>query len=96
MESNEESSIAKNCAITSEHVISEPSTAKEISDVMLEFSKKLEDSAELVHNTCSLDEWKAYKKAAAAIYFEVFVSVLEPLYKKHPSLKPPDWDDRQD
>jgi hypothetical protein len=82
----------KACSLTSEHVISDSSTAEKISELMLAFSKKLEDSAELVHSTCSMDEWKAYKKAAAGIYFEMFVSVLEPLYKKHPSLKPPDWD----
>jgi len=40
-----------------------------------------------VHNTCSVDEWKAYKEAAGRIYFEMFVYVLEPLFKKHPSLK---------
>jgi hypothetical protein len=37
-----------------------------------------------------------YKRAAAATYIEMFVSVLEPLYEKDPSLKPPDWDHRQE
>ena len=78
--------------LANKYVISDFSTAQKISQLMLEFSKELEISAELVHTTCSLDEWTAYKKAAAGIYFEMFVYVLEPLFKKHPSLKPPGWD----
>jgi hypothetical protein len=80
------------CLLANKYAISDFSTAQKISLLMLEFSKQLETSTELVHSTCSLDEWKAYKKAAAGIYVEMFASVLEPLFKKHPSLKPPDWD----
>jgi hypothetical protein len=93
---NESSATHKICSLAGKHVISDASAAREVSQAMLEFSKKMEDTAELVHNTCPLEEWKAYKKAAAGIYIEMFVSVLEPLYKKHPSLKPPDWDDREE
>ena len=82
----------KACLLPNKYAISDISTAEKISQLMLAFSKELEDSTELVHSTCSLEEWKAYKKAAAGIYIEMFVSVLEPLFKKHPSLKPSDWD----
>jgi hypothetical protein len=82
----------KGCSLAIGYAISDFSTAQKISQVMLDFSKELEASTELVHGTCTVDEWKAYKKAAAGIYIEMFVSVLEPLYSRHPSLKPPDWD----
>ena len=78
--------------LATKYVISDFAAAQKISQLMLEFSKQLETSTELVHSTCSLDEWKAYKRAAARIYIEMFVYVLEPLFKKHSSLKPPDWD----
>ena len=72
--------------------ISDPRAAEEISSLMLEFSRRLEETVKLVHDTCSLDEWKEYKRVAGTIYLEIFVWILEPLYKKYPSLKPEDWD----
>jgi hypothetical protein len=97
MEPNaENTAIDRVCALVYPNVISNPSTARQISDIMLEFTKQLEESTELVRTTCSVAEWKAYKKAAATIYGEMFLSLLEPLYKKHPSLKPPGWDNRNE
>jgi hypothetical protein len=82
----------ESCPLHGVNTLSNPRVAAEISSMMLDFSKRLEESTELVHRNCSADEWKAYKKAAATIYVEMFVNVLEPLYKKHPALKPADWD----
>ena len=86
MEANE------SCPLDGANTISDPVVAEEISSIMLGFTKKLEESTELVRRSCSAEESKVYKKAAATIYIEMFVNVLEPLYKKHPSLKPPNWD----
>jgi hypothetical protein len=80
------------CALTSELAISDATAAREVSTMMLEFGSRLEQSTELVHSSCSVEEWKAYKRAAATIYADMFIYVLEPLYKEHPSLKPPEWD----
>lgn len=79
------------CALKDVLAISDPLAAREISALMLDFSDKLEKSVELVRDTCSVDEWKAYAKVAGGVYIDLFVWVLEPLYKKHPSLKPPNW-----
>ncbi len=80
------------CPLQSALRISDPSVAEQISGMMLEFTTNLERSANHVHAICPPEESKAYKKAAAGIYIEIFLNVLEPLYKQHPSLKPPDWD----
>jgi hypothetical protein len=92
MSSIEDDKNEKSCSLTWEHSISDFSAAREISDLMQDFTKKLEYSADVVNRTCPEAEWRAYKKAVGTIYFEMFLLVLEPLYKQHPSLKPPNWD----
>jgi hypothetical protein len=80
------------CPITGDFAISDQGLAREISEFMLAFSKSLQESVRRVQDRCSPEETKAYKKAAATIYSDIFIWVLEPLYKRHPALKPADWD----
>ena len=72
-------------------MIEDPSTAKQVCDVMMEMFNRLSDSCELVRRTCSPEEYSAYKKATAAVAGGIVFDVIEPLYQKHPELKPANW-----
>ncbi len=74
-------------------VIEDSNTAKQVHDVMMEMFNKLTDSCELVRKTCSPEEYSAYKKATAALAGAIVFDVIEPLYQKHPALKPANWPD---
>jgi RecG-like helicase len=43
---------------------------------------------------CTPDEYLNYKRAIGAVVYEVFERILEPLYLKHPELRPPEMDER--
>ena len=50
-------------------------------------------SCDTVREQCSEQEYKAYMKSTAGIAGSIVMDVMEPLYKKHPQLKPDNWDD---
>ena len=62
--------------------------AKQISDLMLEVGDRLDASVELVQQNCSPDELATYRRAVGSIMGEILILVLNPLYGKHPTLKP--------
>jgi hypothetical protein len=64
--------------------------AREVSQLMLEIGARLDRSVELVSNNCSQEECKVYRRAVGAILGEILLTVLNPLYSEHPSLKPPE------
>lgn len=66
--------------------------AKEIGDLMQDCSAKLNNSVALVRDECSLEELKIYRLAVGKVMGEILLEVLNPLYAKHPELKPPGWD----
>jgi hypothetical protein len=74
-------------------MISDPNTAKHISDLMRKIFYLLEESDRMVKETCSPEDIAAYQHAVGRILSPVFVEVLNPLYHQHPELKPPNWDD---
>jgi len=80
------------CPLKGESPVSDAFAASELSRLMLDFSAKLQASVRVVDASCSSDQSMAYKRIVTGIYIDVFVSILEPLYKTHPSLKPADWD----
>ena len=73
-------------------MISDSGLAKEISDLMLDIFRRIDESCATVRARCSADEASAYQKAAGRIAAEVVMDVLEPLYEKNPTLKPHNWD----
>ncbi len=77
-------------------MIYHPETAKQISDLMTDMFARLCDSCQAVREHCSPEEYAAYKKATARIASGIVFDVMEPLYEKNPSLKPPNWDDAED
>ena len=74
-------------------MISNSDVAKQISDLMLDIFRRVDESVATVKTKCPLDEALVYKKAVGRVAGPIVMEVLEPLYAKHPSLKPSNWDD---
>jgi hypothetical protein len=62
--------------------------AKQVSDLMIEFSVRLDGSIAEVRDRCSPEEFTAYRLAVGRIMGEMLLETLNPLYAEHPSLKP--------
>lgn len=63
-------------------------TAKSINALMLDIGSRLDESVMLVKNTCSDDEFRAYRKAIGIIMGTMLIDVMNPIYEEHKSLKP--------
>jgi len=53
-------------------------------------NKLLGNSLELVRSNCSKEEYEAYRRAMAQVTGRLFFLVMEPIYRAHLSLAPPD------
>ncbi len=62
--------------------------AKQTSDLMLEFGGRLDASVALVKESCNEEELNGYRRAVGAIMAEMLLQVMNPLYRRHPDLKP--------
>ncbi len=74
-------------------MISDASIAKRVSELMYDFQLKLQESLEIVKLACPPEEHAAYKTAIGKVVSRIVFDVLEPLYDRNPTLKPPQWDD---
>ncbi len=74
-------------------MITDPDVAKQISEVMKEMFERLCESCDVVNERCSAEEHAAYTKATSKIANAIVFDVMEPLYDRHPSLKPANWDE---
>jgi hypothetical protein len=66
----------------------EHSVAKQINDMMIEFSGRLNQSIKLVMDNCDDDEFKRYRRTVGKIMGEMFVEIMTPIYKEYPELTP--------
>jgi hypothetical protein len=73
-------------------VIKDSIAAKQISELMMDTFIRLYDSCHQIKERCSPEEYQAYMKAMAKLTRYINFDVMEPLYKEHPELKPPNWD----
>jgi len=71
-------------------MINDKDIAKEISQLMLEYAAKLDVSVALVKQKCSMEEFEAYRKAVGTVMGYMLLDVMNPLYEKHPDIKPND------
>ena len=55
-------------------------TAKQISDLMRDIFRRVDESTQLVKSTCSDEEFAAHNKAVGRILGAVVMDVMEPLY----------------
>jgi hypothetical protein len=74
-------------------MISDAAIAKQVSELMLEIYCQLGESVQIVERSCSPEEYAAYNKAVGKVVARIVFDVVEPLYEKHPNLKPPGWDE---
>jgi hypothetical protein len=69
-------------------MLTNPETAKQVSELMIGIYREVEKSLETVKNTSSPEDFAAYHKALKNLMCGIVMDVLGPLYKDHPSLKP--------
>lgn len=70
-------------------MIRDNAVARQISEMMIEISGRLDRSVTTVKERCSSEEFETYRRAVGHIMGEMLLEVLNPLYAEHPSLKPP-------
>jgi hypothetical protein len=71
-------------------MIRDDATAKSVLDSMNEAHALLMDSLKLVEKTCSGEEYKKFRLGMAHVLGRLFFLLMEPIYREHPSLAPPD------
>lgn len=71
-------------------MISDKSLASKVSELILEANRILNDAVLLVDENGSAEELKEFKLAIGQVSGELLLSVVNPLYRKHPELKPPE------
>jgi hypothetical protein len=62
--------------------------AREISELMVEYGRRLNESVARVQQHCSNDELKVYRIAVGKVMGEMLLEIMNPLYAEHPNLKP--------
>jgi hypothetical protein len=71
-------------------MIRDEAIAKNALDLMNRGHSLLMDSLRLVEAKCSDEEYKAFQSEMAQVLGQLFFLVMEPIYREHPSLAPPD------
>ena len=78
------------CNCTEEALFEKPETAKYVLQVFLDLNDQMDESIVAIEKVTSPEELNAFKRAVGHVMFENFEKIIEPIYKRHPSLKPPD------
>jgi hypothetical protein len=63
-------------------------SAKYISEMFLAINGQLNESVEAVESSCTTDEFLVYRRRVGVLINSVFETILVPLYREHPELKP--------
>ena len=69
-------------------MISDPLIAKQIRDLMLEISTRIDESIALVETNCPPEEFQLYRRAAGCVLGATLLEILNPIVEKHTFLKP--------
>jgi hypothetical protein len=70
-------------------MIADKHLASEVSERVLEANRLLNDVVALVHTRGTSDESDAFRLAIGNVLGELLLGVVNPLYRRHPDLKPP-------
>ena len=65
-------------------------SAKEISDLMVDIGRRLNESLRNVQAKESEADFRAYRDAVSKIMMAMLEEVMTPLYAEHPEVKPPE------
>jgi hypothetical protein len=71
-------------------MIRDEETARQAVELVQEAHKLLMDSLALVRSNCSKEEYEAYRPGITQVTGRIFFLVMEPIYRAHLSLAPPD------
>jgi hypothetical protein len=66
--------------------------AKYALQVFLNINGKMDDSIQAVESQPSAEVLKSFKRGASRVMYEVFERTVEPICKRHPSLRPPEME----
>jgi hypothetical protein len=69
-------------------VIKDETTARLVSELMIDIVSRLDASTAMAEEVCPPEEFKVYRRAVGGVIGEIVLEILNPLYKAHPSLKP--------
>jgi hypothetical protein len=69
-----------------------PDTAKYVLQVFLTINDQMNDSIRAVESQISPEELKTFKRSVGHVMYEVFEQIVEPICKRHPSLRPPEME----
>ncbi|EHZ5295421.1 hypothetical protein K6B85_003623 [Salmonella enterica] len=69
-------------------MVNDKDTAVLISELMLRFGKEVDESVAVVQSRCDESEFKAYREAVDFTMDEILIKIMNPLYEKHPEIKP--------
>ena len=70
-------------------MIDNEAAAKHVSELLLEINNRLIETIRTVDQSSSAEQSLLYKKGIGKIVNAIFEVILEPIYEKHPDLKPP-------
>jgi hypothetical protein len=66
--------------------------AQHILQLFLSINGQMDDAIRAVEHKTSPEEYKAFKRGVGYVMYEVFEKIIEPICKRHPSLKPPEME----
>jgi hypothetical protein len=67
-------------------------TAKYVLEVFLKINDQMDECIRAVEKGTSPEEYKAFKRGVGHVMCEVFEQIVEPICKRHPSLRPPEME----
>jgi hypothetical protein len=73
-------------------VFENPEVAKYVLQRFLNINDQMDDSILAVEKDTSAEEYKAFKRGVGYVMSEIFEKIIEPICKRHPSLKPPEME----
>jgi hypothetical protein len=71
-------------------LVSDLNTATRISKLILEANGLLNEAVAVAQRSAAKDEFLEYRQRTAWIMNSIFEQLLEPIYRKHPEIKPPE------
>jgi hypothetical protein len=70
----------------------DPEVAKQVLTLFLGINGQMNQCIESIENRTSQEEQRSLKRGVGHIMYEVFDKIVEPICKRHPSLKPPEME----
>jgi hypothetical protein len=71
-------------------MIEDETNARKISELMLDYGARLDASVEAMQSTLPPNEFRSYRRVIGGVMAEMLLKIMNPIYQRHPSLKPPE------